>query len=96
MANVQVSEKPKIRQVLHTCYRCGAKVRSARMPNGGWGHFETAEGLTRVQHACYYIGKGLSKRRDDKTLDLFDQDELEAAGDPVNDNLRLADFDEEE
>ena len=47
------------------------------MPNLGWGHFESGEGLSRVKHPCFNVGAELSKKRDEETLDLF-ADTLEA------------------
>jgi len=41
------------------------------MQNGGWGHFEGAKGLGRIKHPCFTIGAGLSRNRDDRTLDLL-------------------------
>jgi hypothetical protein len=41
------------------------------MPNGGWAHFEGAEGVERVKHPCMHLGEGLSKKRDEQTLELF-------------------------
>jgi hypothetical protein len=54
------------------CPQCGAKIITRRMPNGGWAHFEAAEGLERVLHPCLHRGRGLSRRRDEQTLDLFE------------------------
>ena len=54
------------------CPDCGVLINSRRMPNGGWGHFEAARGLTRTKHPCFNRGEGLSKRRDKDTPDLFD------------------------
>jgi hypothetical protein len=56
---------------------CGSPKITVRMPNGGWAHFEGAEGLERVKHPCMHLGEGLSKKRDEQTLDLFAQ---QAAG----------------
>lgn len=56
----------------HPCPVCGAKIVSVHMPNGGWAHFESAKGLTRVKHPCLHIGEGLSQRPDRDTLDLFE------------------------
>lgn len=53
------------------CPTCGADIISVRMGNGGWAHFEGAKGLSRIKHPCLHIGDRLSRRRDDKTLDLF-------------------------
>lgn len=44
-----------------------------RMPNGGWVHFEGKDGLERMKHHCMHFGEGLSKKRDEQTLDLFAQ-----------------------
>jgi hypothetical protein len=55
----------------HPCPCCESPIITVRMPNGGWAHFEGAEGLERVKHPCMHIGDGLSKKRDDQTLDLF-------------------------
>ncbi|GKY87393.1 hypothetical protein STA1M1_12620 [Sinisalibacter aestuarii] len=56
------------------CPVCGAPVINVRMPNGGWAHFEGAKGLSRIKHPCLHIGEGLSRRRDDNTPDLFEQE----------------------
>lgn len=42
------------------------------MPNRGWAHFEGAQGLTRVKHPCLHLGEGLSKKKDEETLELFE------------------------
>lgn len=42
------------------------------MPNGGMVHFEGAPGLSRIKHPCLHRGEGMSKSRDDSTLDLFE------------------------
>jgi hypothetical protein len=42
------------------------------MKKGGWAHFEGARGLGQIKHACLHRGEGLSRRRDNETLDLFD------------------------
>lgn len=47
------------------------------MPNKGWGHFEGGEGLSRVKHPCFGVGDGLSKVRDNETLDLFPDNDNE-------------------
>lgn len=53
------------------CPCCASPIISVRMPNGGWAHFEGKEGLERVKHPCMHLGEGLSKKRDEQTLDLF-------------------------
>lgn len=55
----------------HPCPSCGSPIITVRMPNGGWAHFEGADGLTNVKHPCMHLGEGLSRKRDDQTLDLF-------------------------
>jgi hypothetical protein len=55
----------------HPCPCCGSPTITVRMPNGGWMHFEGAEGLERVKHPCMHLGEGLSKKRDERTLDMF-------------------------
>lgn len=55
----------------HSCPSCGCHVISVHMPNGGWAHFEAADGLRRIKHPCLHCGEGYSRCRDDKTLDLF-------------------------
>jgi len=57
----------------HPCPDCGAEILSVRMPNGGWGHFEGGKGLGRVKHPCMDRGSGLSKKRDDQTMDMFEE-----------------------
>ena len=54
------------------CPNCGADITSVRMPRGGWAHFEGRKGLTHLKHPCLHLGEKLSRRRDSKTLDLFD------------------------
>ena len=56
----------------HPCPSCGARVISVHMPNGGWAHFEAAEGLTRIKHPCLHRGEGMPRGRDALTMDLFD------------------------
>lgn len=58
---------------LHDCPVCGALVRSVKMPNGGWVHFEGAGGLQSMEHPCFYIGEGMLHRKDPNTLDMFDR-----------------------
>ena len=55
----------------HACPSCGAQVRTVRMPNGGWVHFEVAGGLHSLRHPCFYIGDDMRHRKDPNTLDLF-------------------------
>lgn len=57
----------------HPCPKCGAIVVSVRMKRGGWAHFEGAKGLGRIKHPCFHQGEGLSRRRCNETLDLFDK-----------------------
>lgn len=45
------------------------------MPNGGWAHFETGKGLSRIKHPCLHLGEGLSRTRDNNTPDLFFENE---------------------
>ena len=52
------------------CPRCGAIIRSVNMPNGGWAHFEGAEGLGKIKHPCF-DKRASVKRSDDGNLDLF-------------------------
>ena len=70
---IQRSEtKQRMRRYRHPCPRCGAQIISVNMPNGGWAHFEGMKGASRIKHPCLHIGEGLSRRRDDKTPDLFE------------------------
>lgn len=55
----------------HPCPYCGALITSVNMPNGGWAHFEGAQGLGGVKHPCLHRGEGLSKKRDGQTPDFF-------------------------
>lgn len=57
---------------VHPCPTCGAPILSIHMRNGGWLHVGAAVGLRRIKHACMHLGEGLSRRRDDNTLDLFE------------------------
>lgn len=66
------SRKKRSQSYRHACPDCGAAVVSVRMKRGGWAHFEGAKGLGRVKHACFHRGERLSRRRDNETLDLFD------------------------
>lgn len=59
----------------NTCPHCHAKIISISMPNGGWVHFEGQKGLTTVRHPCFSRGDRLSKKRDEHTPDLFEQDD---------------------
>lgn len=68
----QSSSKDKKRRYRHECPKCGAQILSVNMPNGGWAHFEGRKGLGRVKHPCLHLGETLSRRRDEKTLDLFE------------------------
>jgi hypothetical protein len=64
--------KPKQKRSYRSpCERCGAQIVHVHMPNGGWGHFEGAKGLTRIKHPCFSVGEGISEVRDERTLDLF-------------------------
>lgn len=47
------------------------------MPKGGWAHFEGARGLERIKHACFNRGKGLSRKRDKDTVDMFENSGVE-------------------
>lgn len=60
---------------LRRCPRCGARILTVAMPNGGLAHFEGALGLGRVKHPCLHQGEGLSRRPDEDTPDLFDLDD---------------------
>lgn len=57
------------------CPYCDAQIRSVRMPNGGFVHFETARGLSRIKPPCFTIGDGLSNKHPDGMDDLFDGDD---------------------
>ena len=59
---------------LSQCPYCGTHIRSTRMPNGGWAHFEGGKALQRIKHPCFTIGQGLSKAPDRETRDLFDDE----------------------
>ena len=56
----------------HRCRDCNAPIVTVRMRSGGWVHFESAAGLTRLKHPYLHKGEGLSRRRDQNTLDLFE------------------------
>jgi len=60
------------RSVNHACPMCGANVRTVRMPNGGWVHFEGQGGLQTMKHPCFYIGEDMRHRKDPNTPDMFD------------------------
>lgn len=57
----------------HPCPYCGVSITSVNMPNGGWAHFEGAQGLGGVKHPCLHRGEGLPNTRDDQTPDFFDE-----------------------
>ena len=65
----------KLRSYTLDCPICGKPIIRIRMPNAGAAFFEGGEGLRRVKHACFTWGKGLSRRRDQDTLDLFAEPE---------------------
>ena len=73
---VYKNDKPeRKRQSFPTiCPTCKQPVFRVRMPNFGAVHFEVGEGLSSVKHACFTVGRGLSKKRDQDTLDLFGED----------------------
>ncbi len=56
----------------HDCPMCGGQVRSVRMPNGGWVHYEALGGLRSVKHPCFYVGEDVSHGKDPYTMDLFE------------------------
>lgn len=58
----------------HPCPLCGTEVVSVRMPRGGWVHFEAMKELRRTKHWCLHLGEGMSPRRDDRTLELFNEE----------------------
>lgn len=62
----------KLRSYTMICPICGKDVLRVRMPNSGAAFFERGQGLRRVKHPCFTIGRSLSRRRDAETLDLFD------------------------
>lgn len=66
-----MGRKPRREKKLSRCPHCGAWIMSVPMPNLGWGHFESGEGLSRVKHPCFNVGAELSQKRDEETLDLF-------------------------
>lgn len=53
------------------CPQCGAAIRSTNMPNGGWAHYEGADGLEKIKHPCFDNRRAPPKRGDDGNLDLF-------------------------
>lgn len=71
MVHKEIGERRKTKAYVRKCPHCSAQIRSTRMPNGGWGHFETEAGLSRVKHACLHRGLGYSKKRCPITPDLF-------------------------
>ncbi len=58
----------------HACPKCGANIISVHMPNGGWVHFEAEPGLTRIKHPCMHLGEKMGCGTDNRTLDLFEQE----------------------
>jgi hypothetical protein len=69
--------KKKKKNYRRPCPDCGAEILSVPMPNGGWGHFEGGKGLGGVKHPCMDRGSGLSKKRDDQTIDMFEEVTIE-------------------
>jgi hypothetical protein len=67
----------KLRSYGMVCPICGKDIIRIRMPNSGAAFFEGKGGLSRVKHPCFTIGRGLSRRRDEDTLDMFEQDSSE-------------------
>ncbi len=72
----EMSSSDKTHRRTRFCPQCGAVISTVRMPNRGWAHFETGKGLSRIKHPCLHRGEGLSRRRDNDTPDLFDEDGL--------------------
>lgn len=71
-ASYELKKEGKNGRYYRPCPKCGAKIMSVHMPNGGWAHFEGGKGLTRIKHPCLHRGLGLPNGRDDLTLDLFE------------------------
>ena len=61
-----------LRSFTMICPICGKDVLRIRMPNSGAAFFEGGQGLRRVKHPCFTMGRSLSRRRDTDTMDLFD------------------------
>ncbi|WP_157063700.1 hypothetical protein [Phaeobacter sp. 11ANDIMAR09] len=70
--NTSSNPKGKKAAFRHACPECGAQIVSVKMKNNGWAHFEGGKGLGKIKHPCFDRGKGLSKRRDENTPDLFE------------------------
>lgn len=62
----------KLRSYSLSCPICGKPIIRIRMPNSGTAFFEGGEGLRQVKHPCFTVGRGLSRRRDEDTPDLFE------------------------
>lgn len=77
--NPSSTRKGKKAAFRQSCPECGAQIVSVNMKNGGWAHFEGGKGLGRVKHPCFDRGKGLSKRRDKNTTDLFEKQRHEVS-----------------
>lgn len=60
-----------VNHFIHDCPMCGASVRTMRMPNGGWIHYEAKGGLRSLKHPCFYLGEDMLHAKDPDTLDLF-------------------------
>lgn len=56
----------------HRCPVCDASVRTVRMPNGGWVHYEARGGLQSLKHPCFYLGEDMTHSKDPHTPDLFE------------------------
>jgi hypothetical protein len=74
----ETTDDRKLRSYMLTCPICGKEILRIRMPNKGAAFFESGQGLQRVKHPCFTLGRGLSRRRDQDTLDLFDESDPEA------------------
>lgn len=62
----------KLRSYSLSCPICGKPIIRIRMPNSGAAFFEGGDGLRQVKHPCFTVGRGLSRKRDEDTPDLFD------------------------
>lgn len=68
------NQESKKRCYRHPCPSCGAEIISVHMPNGGWAHFESGRGLSRIKHPCMHIGDKMGSGTDKLTIDLFEKD----------------------
>ena len=58
------------------CPECGAKIIFVKNRIGGRVVLEVGMGRRRVKHLCAHVGEGLSRKKSETTLDLFERLEV--------------------